>query len=116
MADEVQNYLATLAEPDRSRIAEIYSFARRVVPAAVEGTSYGMPALTYNGKGLIAVMSTRHHIGVYPFGALAELADDAANAGLDVTKGSLHLAEAQVVPDELLEALLTRRVDRIDRA
>jgi hypothetical protein len=38
MADEVEHYLATLAEPERSRIADIYAVARRMVPSALETT------------------------------------------------------------------------------
>jgi uncharacterized protein YdhG (YjbR/CyaY superfamily) len=115
MANEVEDYVASLAEPQGSRIAEIYSTARRVVPEAVEGISYGMPALLYKRKGLIAVMSTRHHIGIYPFGNLAELADAVASSGLETTKGSIHLREGQHLATDLLEQLLLRRVAQIDQ-
>jgi uncharacterized protein YdhG (YjbR/CyaY superfamily) len=116
MANEVESYVATLAEPARSRIAEVYSAARTIVPDAVEGMSYGMPALLYKGKGLLAVMSTKNHIGIYPFGNLAELAEVAAGAGLETTKGSIHLQEGQHLPGDLLEELLVRRVSRLDGA
>jgi uncharacterized protein YdhG (YjbR/CyaY superfamily) len=115
MANEVEDYVANLAEPERSRIAEIYAHARDVVPDAVEGVSYAMPALLYKSKGLIAVISTKHHIGIYPFGNLAELADAVANAGLETTKGSIHLRDGQRLPTDLLEQLLLRRVARIDQ-
>jgi uncharacterized protein YdhG (YjbR/CyaY superfamily) len=115
MANEVENYIASLAEPERSRIAEIYAYARNLVPGAVEGTSYGMPALLYKSKGLIAVMSTKNHIGIYPFGNLAEFAEAAAGAGLETTKGSIHLRDGQRLPDDLLEQLLLRRVTRLDQ-
>jgi uncharacterized protein YdhG (YjbR/CyaY superfamily) len=114
MANEVEHYVATLAEPERSRIAEIYGFARASVPEAVEGLSYGMPSLLYKGKGLISVMSTKKHIGVYPFGNLAELAEDVTGAGFETTKGSIHLRDGQRLPSDLLEKFLLRRVARID--
>ena len=116
MANEVESYVASLAEPERSRIAEIYSHAREVVPESVEGVSYAMPALLYKGKGLLAVMSTKHHIGIYPFGGLAELAEPITNLGLETTKGSIHLREGQSLPNDVLDGLLLRRVARIDRA
>jgi uncharacterized protein YdhG (YjbR/CyaY superfamily) len=81
----------------------------------VEGISYGMPSLLYRGKGLVAVMSTKNHIGVYPFGAIAELAEAAASFGLETTKGSIHLSNGQRLPTTLLEQLLLRRVSRIDQ-
>ena len=116
MANEVENYVASLAEPERSRIAEIYSYARKLVPGAVEGVSYGMPALLYKGKGLIAVMSTKHHIGVYPFANLAELAESVTKSGLETTKGSIHLRDGERLSSDILEQLLLRRVSRIDGA
>ncbi len=116
MANNVERYVANLPEPERSRIDEIYSYARASVPEAVEGVSYGMPALLYKGKGLIAVMSTKKHIGIYPFGNLEELAHAAAVAGLEATKGSIHLTEGQRLPTDLLDRMLRRRVARIDQA
>jgi uncharacterized protein YdhG (YjbR/CyaY superfamily) len=114
MANEVEIYVASLPEPTRSRIADIYTLARQLVPEAVEGVSYAMPALLYKGKGLLAVMNTRNHIGIYPFGNLAELAGLATGAGLDITKGSIHLRDGQSLPSDLLEQLVLRRVARID--
>ncbi|MDQ1545615.1 MAG: hypothetical protein QOH69_519 [Actinomycetota bacterium] len=116
MSNEVEIYVAGLAEPERSVIAAIYSSARSVVPAAVEGVSYGMPALLYKGKGLIAVMSTKNHIGVYPFANLAELEPTVVGVGLETTKGSIHLRPGQDLPSDLLERMLLRRVAWIDGA
>jgi uncharacterized protein YdhG (YjbR/CyaY superfamily) len=115
MANEVETYIHDLAEPTRSRIAEIYASAHEIVPDAVEGLSYGMPALLYRGKGLIAVMSNKSHIGIYPFGNLAELADAVAAAGLESTKGSIHLGDGQRLQSGLLEQLLVRRMHQIDK-
>ena len=115
MADEIESYVASLPEPVRSRIAEIYSEARALVPEATAGVSYAMPALLYKGKGLLAVMSTKHHIGVYPFANLAELSEAATIAGLGTTKGSIHLRNGQRLPDDLLRQLLMRQVSRLDR-
>lgn len=114
MANEVSEYIAGLPEPERSRIAEIYEGARALVPEAVEGLSYGMPSLLYRGKGLLSVMSTQKHIGVYPHGNLGDLTDDVAAAGLGVTKGSIHLRTGERLPDELLERFVRRRVAQID--
>jgi uncharacterized protein YdhG (YjbR/CyaY superfamily) len=115
MANEVETYVTNLAEPERSRIGEIYATARGLVPEAVEGLSYGMPALLYKGKGLIAVMSNKNHIGIYPFGNLGELADAVTAAGLDSTKGSIHVRQGQRIPDDLLEQFLLRRVHQLDK-
>lgn len=115
MANEVERYVTGLPEPDRSRVAEIYADARKLVPAATEGMSYGMPALLYKGKGLLAVMSTKKHIGIYPFGNLGQLAEAASAAGLETSKGSVHLGDGQRLSSDLLRSMLLRRVKQIDR-
>ncbi|GGF39414.1 iron chaperone [Subtercola lobariae] len=114
MANEVTDYINEQPEPERSRIAALYAHARDVVAEATEGVSYGMPALLYKGKGLVAVMNTKKHIGIYPFGGLAELADDVTAAGLESTTGSIHLGDGQSLPPELFDRFLLRRKARLD--
>ncbi|GAA1611414.1 iron chaperone [Leucobacter chromiireducens] len=111
---EVTSYLTTLPDPDRTRIAQLYARVRALAPDATEGLSYGMPSLLYRGKGLFSAMQTRHYIGVYPHGNLAELADAVAAAGLGSTKGSIHLGPGQDLDDELLAQLVQRRIAQID--
>ena len=41
---EMTDYIAGLDEPDRSAMAEVHRAALTLVPDAVEGVSYGMPA------------------------------------------------------------------------
>lgn len=110
----VSDYVAALPESVRGRVSEIYDHARALVPVAEEGVSYGMPALLYHGKGLISVMHTKKHIGVYPFSNLGDLAINVESAGLGSTKGSIHLLAGQSLPAELLDCFLYRRVAQIE--
>lgn len=110
----VSDYVAALPDLVRGRVAEIYDHARAIVPDAEEGMSYGMPSLLYRGKGLISVMHTKKHIGVYPYGNLGDLAPDVEAAGLGSTKGSIHLLVGQSIPTELLDRFLHRRVAQIE--
>lgn len=116
MAHEVSDYLETLSEPTRGRIAALYDEVRRLAPEATEGVSYGMPSLLYRGKGLFSVMSTKKHIGVYPHGNLGELATDVTQAGLGSTTGAIHLREGDMLPPELLARFVERRIAQIDEA
>ncbi len=115
MSNEIAEYVSALPEPARTTISAIYAEARALVPDAVEGLSYGMPALVYKGKGLISVMNAKNHIGIYPYGNLGELAAAVSAAGLDSTKGSIHLKGDQTLPDDLLAAILLRRKAQLDR-
>src|SRR5438094_1115780 len=62
----INDYLAELDPADAAVIAHVYDVARETVPEAEQGTCYGMPTLMYRGKGLLAVMRTKKHIGLYP--------------------------------------------------
>lgn len=114
MGTHITDYLATLDEPVRGRIAALYAEARALVPDAEEGLSYGMPSLLYRGKGLLSVMSTKRHIGLYPYGNIAEFAEEVTAAGLGSTKGSIHLTDGETLPQGLLPKLLERRVRQIE--
>lgn len=116
MSHEVSEYLATLDDGVRVRIAALYEEALALVPEAEEGVSYGMPSLMYRGKGLLSVMSTKQHIGVYPHGNLGEFTDAVTAAGLGSTKGSIHVRDGETLPAGLLASLLWRRTGQIDAA
>ncbi len=111
----IDDYLAGLDPADAAVIAHIYDAARRTVPEAEQGTAYGMPTLMYRGKGLLAVMRTKKHIGLYPNSGrvLQELADQLAD--FDVDKGTLRFQPGAPPADELIERIVTARRAEIDR-
>ena len=64
---EVDDSLAALAEPARGCLQRVIAAARRIVPDAEEGRSYGMPALKLDGKPLIGVAAAAKHLSIFPF-------------------------------------------------
>jgi uncharacterized protein YdhG (YjbR/CyaY superfamily) len=111
----IDDYLAGLDPADAAVIAHVYDVAHAAVPETDQGTSYGMPTLMYRGKGLLAVMRTRKHIGLYPNSGrvLAEYADRLAD--FDVDKGTLRFQPGAPPPDELIELIVAARRAEIDR-
>ena len=63
----VDDSLADLPEPERGSLQRVIDTARTMVPEAVEGMSYGMPALKLDGKPLIGVVAAAKHLSVFPF-------------------------------------------------
>ena len=110
----VDDYLAGLDPSDAAIVAQVYEIAQATVPGTEQGTGYGMPALTYRGKPLLAVMATRKHIGVYPFSAAAVAAVEDRLTGIDHAKGTIRLAPDQPVDGALIAALVTARRQQID--
>ncbi|MCA0251633.1 MAG: DUF1801 domain-containing protein [Actinobacteria bacterium] len=112
---ELDDYLAELPEPERTAITAVYQRARELVPDAVDGVGYGMPALRYRGKPLLAVMNAKGHIGLYPFSpaALDTVRDDLA--GFSLAKGTVRFTAEQPIPADVLERLIAARVAEIER-
>lgn len=113
---EVSEYVAGLGEPARSAIEAVYRIARETVPDAVEGVGYGMPALRYRDKPLLAVMEAKAHIGVYPFSpAVIDRSADALE-GFDRAKGTIRFTADRPLPDDVVRTLVSLRRDEIDAA
>ena len=56
-----------VAAGNRAALARVYDIARKVDPTATEGESYGMAALLHRGKGYVAALEAKAHLGLYPF-------------------------------------------------
>lgn len=110
----VDDYLAELDANDRAAVEHVYDVARTVVPDAEQGKGYGMPALVYKGKSLIAVMRTQNHIGVYPFSpdAIKAAAEDLD--GFDRDKGTVRFQPDAPLPDSAIRTLVQSRKAQID--
>lgn len=115
----VDDYLETLAPGDRAVMAHVFDVVREQLPDVEQGTSYGMPALLYRGKALIAVMRTRKHIGVYPFSgrvpeAVAASLPEPERAAFEFEKGTIRFQPEAPLPDDVIRAVVAARVAEIE--
>jgi uncharacterized protein YdhG (YjbR/CyaY superfamily) len=112
----VADYIATLDEPGRSLLERYQARAMTLVPTAEEGTSYGMAALRYRGRPLIAVITGTLGYTAYPFSPEVVNAVLATVEGFDSTKGGIRFTDARPLPDAAFDGLVTGRRDEIDAA
>jgi uncharacterized protein YdhG (YjbR/CyaY superfamily) len=110
----IDDYLAELDEDSRGAVGHVYDIALEVVPDAEQGKGYGMPALVYRGKALLAVMRAKEHIGVYPFSPDAITAVAPQLDGFDLAKGTIRFQPDKPLPDAAIRALVERRREQID--
>ncbi|MCD2443302.1 DUF1801 domain-containing protein [Agromyces sp. SYSU K20354] len=110
----VTDYLAAREGENRTALEHVITVARELAPDATEGESYGMPALLYRGKGLVAVLEAKAHLGLYPFSGqvLPGLAADLDD--FDWSPGALQFTAEHPVPDDLLRRIITDRMSQID--
>ncbi len=110
----VAEYLDSLSGPNREVLERVVTVAREVAPEAVEGTSYAMPALLVDGKGLLSALETKKHLAVYPFSGkvLTQLA--AELEGFDWAKGTLRFSAEHPLSDELVRRIVQLRLAEIE--
>jgi uncharacterized protein YdhG (YjbR/CyaY superfamily) len=111
---EVTDYYATLPADVRELFDGIRRRALELVPEAVEGRSYGMPALLYQGKGLLSTMKTAKHLAIYPFSGtvVAQVADRLP--GFSLSTGTIRFSADRPVPADVLDDILRLRAHEID--
>lgn len=109
----IGDYLDGLEDPVRNALQRVTDIAGRAAPDAVEGRSYGMPALLVNGKPLLGFRVAKHHISIFPFSAevVAAVADDLD--GFSVSKGTIRFTADQPLPEEIVIRLVGMRRDEI---
>lgn len=113
---EVDAQIAGLDEPVRLAVERVYARALDLVPEAEQGVSYGMPALRYRGRPLIAVTTGRAGCAVYPFSSEVTAAVMTGLDGFGATKGGIRFTLDQPLPDRAVDALVTGRRAEIDAA
>lgn len=110
----VTDYLSAREGENRGALERVIDMARELAPDVTEGESYGMPALLYRGKGFVAAIEAKQHLGLYPFSGqvLPGLAEELGD--FSWSPGALQFTAAHPVPDHLLLRILTARKEQID--
>ena len=112
-AAEIDGYLASVEEPKRSTLEALRQSILAVVPDAEQCISYGMPAFKVRGKTIAGFAAFKDHLSYLPHSGsvLGELDDEVA--GYQTTKGSLHFAVDQPLPDDLVRRLVETRKQQL---
>ncbi|MFI5061910.1 MAG: iron chaperone [Actinomycetales bacterium] len=114
MGGTVSEYLSTIEGADRDALERVYAIARELVPEAEEGTSYGMPALIYRGKGLVSTLRTTKFLSLYPYSGAVVAANLKVLAGFETTSGSIHFTAEHPLPDAAVRRIVETRRAEID--
>jgi uncharacterized protein YdhG (YjbR/CyaY superfamily) len=114
-AQEVDDYLAGVAEPRRSTLEALRRSILAVVPDAEQGISYGMPAFRVEGAVVAGFAAFKSHLAYLPHSGdvLGDLRDDLAP--YTRTAGSLHFDVDEPLPDDLVRRLVEAKQARVRR-
>jgi uncharacterized protein YdhG (YjbR/CyaY superfamily) len=111
--EDVDGYLASIEEPKRSTLETLRRSILEVVPEAEQCISYGAPAFKVQARTVAGFAAYANHLSYLPHSGsvLDELGGDVA--GYTTTKGSLHFAVDQPLPDALVRRLVETRLRQL---
>ena len=79
-------------------------------PGAEDSISYGMPALSLEGRALVCYAAARDHCALYPMSpqVIEDLADELA--GYSLSKGTIRFDPAKPLPAALVKKIVKARI------
>jgi uncharacterized protein YdhG (YjbR/CyaY superfamily) len=111
--EQVDRYLAGVAQPQRDTLAALRSTLRTILPHAVECLKYGMPAVALDGKGVAGYAAFADHCSYFPMsGSVLDRAGSAV-ARYPVSKGGLQFPVDRPPPAGLIRTLVKLRLAEI---
>lgn len=111
-SEEIDAYLATLGEPQRSTLGALRQTIMDIVPDAEQIISYGVPAFRLEGNVVAGFAAYKQHLSYFPHSGsvLPELRAELKKYA--TSKGTLRFALDTPLPKPLVEKLLKVRMDQ----
>jgi uncharacterized protein YdhG (YjbR/CyaY superfamily) len=112
---EIDDYLANLAEPKRTTLQELRRTILGIIPEAEQGIAYGAPSFRMHGKVLAGFAAFKNHLSYLPHSGsvLAQLPNDVA--AYVVSKGALQFPTDKPLPHALVKKLIDVRLEEVRR-
>lgn len=107
---EIDDYLSTLDEPKRSTLGRLRDTIVALVPNAEQGISYGVPAFRLEGKTIAGFAAFKHHLSYLPHSGRVIGRLERETERYTKTKGALHFAVDEPLPEALVKKLLDARM------
>jgi uncharacterized protein YdhG (YjbR/CyaY superfamily) len=110
-AMNVDDYLETAPEPQRTTLNALRGKLAALLPGAEQAMSYGVPAFTVNGAAVAGYAYAKRHCSYYPHSGsvLSQVAPELL-AGYDWSRGTLRFPVDQLPSDDLLQRLVEIRL------
>jgi uncharacterized protein YdhG (YjbR/CyaY superfamily) len=109
----VDDQLAALDPQTRAAVQAIVDLALTLAPDAEQGTSYGLPALRWHGKPMVAVSVATRHCSLVPFSPTAVAAAGDRMPAADLSKGTIRFTPDAPLPPDVVRDVLQARMTEI---
>jgi uncharacterized protein YdhG (YjbR/CyaY superfamily) len=113
-AQEVDEYLQGVGEPERSTLQRLRMTILEIVPDAEQVISYNIPAFRLNGKIVAGFAAFKDHLSYLPFSGSVFTQLGGELKGYAGTKSALHFGADEPLPRSLVERLIEVRRREIE--
>jgi uncharacterized protein YdhG (YjbR/CyaY superfamily) len=107
---DVQAYLRTLEPEARRRLERLRAAILAAAPDAVEGFSYGVPAVRVGGKAVVCYAAARAHYSLFPMSGAVMRSFAADLKPYDTSKGTIRFAMDKPLPVQLVRRIVKARL------
>ena len=109
-SQEVDDYLSQFSGPGLATALDLRKQLLELIPGGEEGMSYAMPVITYQGKAIAGYAIAKNHVGYYPHSSLVISKVPGLQARYKTTKGALQIPNGELLPRDIVEALVRERI------
>lgn len=109
----IEQYLAGLPADQAAALRDLRKMILECLPGAEDCISYGMPAIRYKGKVLVAFAARSGHLALYPMSAsiVQALAEELVE--YDTSKGTIRFQAGRPLPRPLVRRIVKSRMVEI---
>jgi uncharacterized protein YdhG (YjbR/CyaY superfamily) len=106
----VDAYMKTLTLEARRRLEKLRATILAAAPGAVEGFSYGVPAIRVGDKAVVCYAAAKAHYSLFPMsgGVMKTFASDLKP--FDVSKGTIRFPMDKALPVRLVRRIVKARL------
>jgi len=107
---DVAAYLVSLSPEARRRLEKLRSTILAAAPGAVEGFSYGVPAIRVGGKPVVCYAAARSHYSLFPMSGAVMRSFAADLKTYDNSKGTIRFSLDQPLPVQLVRRIVKAKL------
>lgn len=110
----ITDYFASASSEEKDEYKRIRGIVLSAVPDVDETISYGMPTFKYQDKSLLHFGIFKDHLSLFPASSLVVGSLSDRLAEFKTSKGAIQYTLDKVVPDEVVQELVSNRLKEIN--